>query len=78
VTLEVAELSTDGSRFLLQNTFYRADGKLAARVRSEGGWLDLNVRKLVVPPETLLVAMRNTPRTEDFKEVPAVLKEARS
>ena len=78
VTLEVAELATDGSRFLLQNTFYRADGKLAARVRSKGGWLDLRARKLVVPPEALLVAMRNTPRTEDFKEVPSGLKEGKS
>ena len=78
VTLEVAELAADGSRFLLQNTFYRADGKLAARVRSNGGWLDLSARKLVVPPEALLVTMRNTPRTEDFKEVPSGLKEGKS
>jgi acyl-CoA thioester hydrolase len=75
VTLEFAELSADGSRFLLQNTFYRPDGKLIARVRSKGGWLDLNARKLVAPPSKLLTAMRRAPRSEDFQEVPSSLKE---
>ena len=77
VTLEIAELSTDGSRFLIQNTFYREDGKLLARVRSKGGWLDLNARKLVAPPEKLLLALQNSPRAEDFQEVPSNLREGR-
>ena len=78
VTLEIAELSADGSRFLIQNTFYREDGKLVARVRSKGGWLDLNVRKLVAPPEKLLLALQKSPRSDDFKDVPSNLKEGRS
>ena len=78
VTLEIAELSGDGSRFLIQNTFYREDGKLVARVRSKGGWLDLNARKLVAPPEKLLQALQNSPRSDDFKEVPSNLKEGRA
>ena len=78
VTVEVAELSADGSRFLMQNTFYRLDGKLIARVRSKGGWLDLNARKLVAPPEKLLLAMQNAPRSDDFKEVPSSLKDGKA
>jgi acyl-CoA thioester hydrolase len=78
VTLEIAELSADGSRFLLQNTFYRKDGKLVARVRSKGGWLDLNARKLVAPPEKLLLALQNSPRSDDFKEISSSLKEGKS
>jgi len=78
VTLEIAELSADGSRFLIQNTFYRADGKLVARVRSKGGWLDLNARKLVAPPEKLLLALQNSPRSDDFKEVPSNLREGKN
>jgi acyl-CoA thioester hydrolase len=77
VTLEVAELSADGSRFLMQNTFYRPDGKLVARVRSKGGWLDLNSRKLVAPPDELLAAMQRAPRSDDFKEVPSSIKEGK-
>lgn len=78
VTLELAELSADGSRFLVQNTFYRLDGKLSARVRSNIGWLDLNARKLIAPPEKLLIAMLRAPRSEDFQEVPSSLKENKS
>jgi acyl-CoA thioester hydrolase len=78
VTLELGELSADGSRFLIQNTFYRADGKLVAKVRSKGGWLDLTARKLVAPPEALLRALQNSPRSADFKEVPSSLKEGKS
>jgi acyl-CoA thioester hydrolase len=78
VTLEMAELSADGSRFVIQNTFYRPDGKLIARVRSKGGWLNLDARKLAAPPEALLRALQKTTRTEDFQEVPSALKTAAS
>ena len=49
VSLALAGLSEDGSRFLIRNEFRRADDQLAARVTSAGGWLDLTARKLVAP-----------------------------
>jgi acyl-CoA thioester hydrolase len=67
VTLAMAGLSADGSRFLMRNEFWRKDGSIAARVTSAGGWLDLSVRKLVLPPETLLTALRLLPQTDDFQ-----------
>jgi acyl-CoA thioester hydrolase len=73
-TLELAALAPDGSRFLIQNTFYRLDDKCVACVRSTGGWLDLSARKLVAPPEGLLMALRRAPRSEDFAEMPSSLK----
>lgn len=66
VTLALAGLSDDGSRFLLRNEILRPDGRLCARVTSAGGWLDLVARKLVAPPEALLAALRLLPRTADF------------
>ena len=74
VTLELAGLAEDGSRFLIRNEFYRADGKLAARVTSSGGWLDQSARKLATPPEKLLEALRSTPKTSDFKVPPSSIK----
>jgi len=71
VTLSLAALSEDGSRFLMRNEFFRADGKLAARVTSTGGWLDLAARKLVAPPATLLAALRSLPKAEDVPPPPA-------
>ena len=51
----------------MRNEFFKADGRLAARVTSLGGWLDHAERKLVTPPLTLLEAMRAMGRTEDFQ-----------
>lgn len=42
VTLALAGLSDDGSRFVLRNEFSRVGEQLAARVTSAGGWLDLS------------------------------------
>jgi len=73
-TLELAALAADGSRFLMQNTFYRFDDKRVARVKSTGGWLDLNARKLIAPPERLLAALQRAPRSDEFTEIPSSLK----
>ena len=74
VTLMIAGLAEDGSRFLIRNEFWRSDGKLAATVTSAGGWLELSLRKLVAPPEALLAALRLLPRTEDFRTLSSNIK----
>ena len=76
VTLSSAGLAEDGSRFVIRNEFWRADAKLAAKVTSTGGWLDLSLRKLVAPPEALLAAMRAMAQTDDFKVMASSLKPA--
>jgi acyl-CoA thioester hydrolase len=73
-TLELAALAADGSRFAIQNSFYRLDGQRVARVKSTGGWLDLTTRKLVAPPEGLLAALQGAPRSQEFTEIPSSLK----
>ena len=74
VTYAQAGLSEDGSRFLVRNEFYKADGKLAARVTSAGGWLDLAARKLIIPPTALLQAMRALQKTDDFQVLASSIK----
>jgi acyl-CoA thioester hydrolase len=73
-TLAIAGLADDGSRFLLRNEFWRADSKLAAKVTSTGGWLDLSTRRLVAPPEALLAALRSLARTDDFQPLPSSVR----
>ncbi|MFH1060252.1 MAG: thioesterase family protein [Pseudomonadota bacterium] len=68
VTLAAAGLSIDGSRFKVRNEFFRPDGKLAARVTSLGGWLDLAARQMIAPPAELRSAFGGMPRTEDFSQ----------
>jgi len=74
VTLAIAGLADDGGRWLMRNEFFRPDGKLAAKVTSAGGWLDLSTRKLVTAPAALLEALRSLPRTGDFQTIAASVK----
>jgi acyl-CoA thioester hydrolase len=74
VTYALAGQAVDGSRFLLRHEIFRADGKLAARVTSAGGWLDLAARKLIEPPPALLAAMNLLERTPDFVPLPSSIK----
>lgn len=69
VSLSVAGLSPDGSRWIIQNDFFRSGGKPAAKVTSEGGWLDLETRKLVPPPNGLKEALNSLPRTTDYRVI---------
>jgi len=63
VTLGVAGLAPDGSRWKLRSDVIRPDGKLAARITSMGGWLDLGARKLIAPPPHLLAAWNALSKT---------------
>ncbi|MBW8878941.1 MAG: thioesterase family protein [Acidobacteria bacterium] len=74
VTLELAGISSDASRFRLRNDFLRPDGSLAARLITTGGWLDLGRRRLVAPPEALATLLSALPRTADFEELAPALK----
>jgi acyl-CoA thioester hydrolase len=74
INVVLAGLAPDGSRFKIRNEFFRADGQLAARVTSTGGFLDLDARKLVPPPTIVLATYQLIPKTEDFEELPSSLK----
>ncbi len=69
VSCELAGHAPDGSRFLIRHEIFRQDGKLSARITSAGGWLDLNLRKLIAPPKALFDAMNSLERTDDFIEL---------
>jgi acyl-CoA thioester hydrolase len=74
VTLALGGYAPDGSRFRLVNEVVRADGKVAARVRTEGGWLDLEARKLIAPPPEIMAALQRLSRSDDFEELQSSLR----
>ena len=74
VTYCKAGLSEDGSRFIVRNEIFRNDGKLAARITSTGGWLDLTDRKLILPPEPIFKAMQMLSATDDFQMLASSIK----
>jgi len=74
VTLEMAGMAPDGSRFRIRNCYYRQDGRMSVRINSTVGWLDLDARRLIIPPDSLLAALQNITKTEDFVELPSSIK----
>lgn len=69
VSIELAGLSDDASRWRLRHEFVRSDGVLSARIRTDGAWLDLRTRKLVVPSQEVAEGFARLHRTEDFERL---------
>jgi acyl-CoA thioester hydrolase len=59
ISFSLAGLAPDGSRFKIQNEVRRANGDLAARITSTGGFMDLDARKLVAPPPAGVIGVRH-------------------
>jgi acyl-CoA thioester hydrolase len=60
----------DGSRWKIIHYLYKENGIKAAVITVEGAWLDLKIRKLIVPPKDFLVIFENMPKSEDFTFLP--------
>jgi acyl-CoA thioester hydrolase len=70
VDFKVLGLSADGARFRVQHDFTKANGKPAARIILDGGWMDMRIRRLAPPPEALAKAFAAAPRAETYAELP--------
>ncbi len=68
--LEAVALSQDGARWKLRHTVRKLGGEVAGRVLVTGGWIDLQRRKLAVPPEGLAARLREAPRGDGCEELP--------
>jgi acyl-CoA thioester hydrolase len=74
ITLQMAGMSDDGSRFRIRNEFFKTDGRLAAKLTTTGGWLSLETRKLTLPPPDILTAFSGLARTDDYQELKSSIK----
>lgn len=71
VSLELAGMSEDGSRYKLMTTITNRENTVCATIVSVGGWLDLEKRKLIAPPSSLLEAVKTLERPLDFTQLPS-------
>lgn len=62
-------LSPDGARFKFEHDVWLPNRDKAARIVLSGGWMDLEKRKLRLPPDDLLRLLHETPRVEGFEEL---------
>ncbi len=74
ITLKLAGISRDGSRFKIRQDFYHFDDTLAATLYSTGGWLSARERKLIAPPREITEMWDTLARTEDFEEMPSSIR----
>ncbi len=74
VDLRVSGLSREGRRWNMVHHIYNGEGKISAVIKVEGAWIDMEKRKVVVPPPDLFEKFKNLPRTEDFKEIVKIKK----
>lgn len=70
VTLALSGLSEDGSRFRFRNEFFTGDDR-AAVITSTGGWLDIETRKLRIPPPELFDVISTLDHSDEFKVLPS-------
>ena len=70
VTFTVAGLSEDGTRFKIAHDLWKANGKQAAHIVVEGGWMDMSIRRLGPPPAELREAFEKAPRGGLFETLP--------
>lgn len=73
VSLALAGLAADGTRFMTRCELMRSDGKAAARVTSTCGWLDPGQQKFVIPPAALIAALKELPMSADYQTLPGTL-----
>ncbi len=68
ITVKMAKMKPDASRWSIQHEFMRADQKLLATLTVEGAWIDTVLRKLASPlPALVSEVFEHFPRTNDFQ-----------
>jgi len=67
-------LAMDCSQWRVRQDVRRADGKEAVVLAIQGGWIDLDQRKAIVPPAMLSALMREIPRTPNFTVLPSLIR----
>lgn len=77
VSVVCAGLSDDASHWRVHQEVVRENGKQAALLTIDGGWIHLDRRKLIAPPDELLRVLHDLPRSADFEVLRSTVRESR-
>lgn len=61
INLLKGEIADDASRWVLHHELFNQNGEKSAHITIKGAWMDLNLRKLTVPPIGLAEALHELP-----------------
>lgn len=70
VHMELEGVSRGIERWRFNHQIFNQEGKLSAEIKVYGAWIDLNKRKLTVPPSQFVKIFEDLPKTDNFKEIP--------
>jgi acyl-CoA thioester hydrolase len=76
VNAQLAGISDDSSHWIFQHEVMKSNRRRAAVLRVEGGWLDLQRRRLVAPPAGFEGLLEGLTHTEDYARLPTYVKRA--
>lgn len=71
ITVEILlkGISEKGERFKVQHKIFKENGVLAAQIEIYGAWLDLEKRKLTVPPSQIIATFNSLKKSENFEAI---------
>jgi len=60
------EIKDDGSRWVLHHEIFNGKREKSAHISTKGAWIDLEKRKLTIPPKDLADALLELPEGVDY------------
>ena len=69
VNLKLSGLSENNERWKITHEVFNEAGKLSAIIKVYGAWIDLEKRKLTIPPREADYLFLNAEKTDDFEEI---------
>ena len=70
VDLSVSKCRRDGTKWTFIHRVLKLDGSVSAIIEVDGAWLDLQKRRVTVPPREIIDLVVNIPKTDDFTWLP--------
>ena len=67
INIKLLKARKDASRWTLQHQIFKNDEILAAVITLEGAWIDLQKRKLAIPPPETKVLFEDGPKADNFQ-----------
>ncbi len=67
IDLALVKARKDGSRWTMQHRIFKDNEIVAAILTLDGAWMDLQKRKLTVPPQKVQQTFELGPKTEGFE-----------
>lgn len=67
IDLKLQKATSDFSRWTIQHNIFKNGETVSAVITIDGAWIDINKRKLTVPPDEVSTTFRSMPKYENFE-----------